>query len=101
MLIVVPGNMKIDFRAFKKIFAVKDLKMATPEEVLNITGLTIGSIPPIGKALNLPSYFDERIIQKEEVAFNAGSHTVSLFMSAADLSAVEQPIIGNFALPKS
>lgn len=35
--------------------------MASPEEVTQLTGLKIGAIPPVGKAINLPSYFDQSL----------------------------------------
>lgn len=100
VLIVVPGDMKIDFKAFKQAFGFKDLRLASPDEVTQLTELTIGSIPPLGKVLNLKSYYDESIKSKGEVVFNAGSHTTSLFMNASDLISVENPDFGNFAVQK-
>lgn len=100
ILIVVPGDMKIDFKAFKQTFGIKDLRMATPDEVLALTGLKIGSIPPVGKALGLKSYYDENIKNKPQVAFNAGSHTTSIFMAGEDLGKVEDPYLGKFAVLK-
>lgn len=100
ILIVVPGNCKIDFKAFKKLFGYKDLRMATKEEVLSITTLEIGSIPPMGSVMSLKSYYDESIKRKDYVAFNAGSHSVSVKISARELIAVENPMFGDFALVK-
>ncbi len=95
ILVVVPGDRRASFRKLKDLLVVKDLRMATPEEVESITTLKIGSIPPIGKAINLPSYFDKSFLEKEEVAFNAGSHNVSIIMRAPDLIAVENPQVSD------
>lgn len=96
ILVVIPGDKRVNTNAFKKIFAFRDLRFASPEEVFNIIGIEIGSVPPIGKALNLKSYFDKSIESKDRVAFNAGLHTVSVYMNARDLLELERPMIGEF-----
>src|SRR3990167_1927785 len=63
ILIVVPGDKKVDLRKFKQKFNVKDLRMASITEVKEITTLEVGSIPPVGKAMNLKSYFDSSILE--------------------------------------
>lgn len=97
VLIVVPGDKKINFGKFKRLFGVKDLKMAQPSEVIDITTLEVGAIPPVGKSMNLQSYYDKSFQQKDKVAFNAGSHTTSIIMKARDLIEVEKPKFGDFA----
>jgi prolyl-tRNA editing enzyme YbaK/EbsC (Cys-tRNA(Pro) deacylase) len=97
VLVVVPGDKKVNTNDFKKIFGFRDLRFASPKEVFNIIGIEIGAVPPLGKALNLNSYFDKSIENKTKVAFNAGLHTVSVYMNASDLLKVEKPIIGEFA----
>jgi Ala-tRNA(Pro) deacylase len=100
VLLVVPGNMKADFKSYKRVFSIKDIRMATPEEVQNLTGLTIGSIPPFGSLMGLKSYFADQFSSKNEIVFNAGSHSVSIFMTAEDLIKAENPVMGDFAAEK-
>ncbi len=95
VLAVVPGDQRLNFKKFKLAFGVKDLRMATPEEVKQITTLEIGSIPPLGKALNLKSYYDNSFMDKDIVAFNAGMHTVSIKMRAEDLLFIEKPVLSS------
>ena len=97
ILIVVPGDKKVNTYVFKKTFGFKDLRFASAEEVFNIIGIDIGSVPPIGKVLNLMSYFDRSIENKGKIAFNAGLHTVSIIMSIQDLLTIENPRIADFA----
>lgn len=97
VLTVVPGDKKVDFKKVKSYLEIDDLRMATPEEVKEITTLEIGAIPPVGKALGLSSYFDNSFLLKDKVAFNAGDHCTSIIMSAEDLIKVEQPEIFNLS----
>jgi Ala-tRNA(Pro) deacylase len=95
ILAVVPGDRKLDFRLFKNKFDVRDLRMASSDEVREITTLEVGSIPPLGSVMGLKSYYDESFIDKDRVAFNAGSHTLSIKMKASDLLRVENPVISS------
>jgi len=63
-LICVSGDRRIDSKEFKRTYGVKDLRLLSPEEVLQLTGLEVGAIPPLGKAMNLPSYLDRAVLEK-------------------------------------
>jgi len=65
--------------------------MASPEEVTQLTGLKIGAIPPVGKAINLPSYFDQSLKSSDTAVFNVGSHGHSVATKAQDLIKIERP----------
>ena len=95
LLVVVPGNLRLDTKKFKTTFGIKDLRFAKPSEVKELTDVEVGAVPPVGKAVSLPSYFDKSFEDMKEVAFNAGSHTHSIKMSAQDLILVEQPEIAD------
>jgi len=98
ILIVVPGNKKVDSKLFKKLYRIRDLKLLSPEQVKDLTGLEIGAIPPFGNAMDLITYADELVFENEEIAFNVGAHTKSVLMKANDFKILENPIIDNFSV---
>ncbi len=98
MMLVVPGNKKVDTAAFKKAFGISDLALMTAEEVKKLAGIEIGAVPPFGNIFNLPTYFDESFKSHTLAAFNAGLHTRSLKMKAADLVTATEPTFGSFAI---
>ena len=63
------------------------------EELLELTGLVPGSVPPFGfPVLPFELYGDTAIGSVEDkVAFNAGSLTLSIVMKASDWKAVGKP----------
>lgn len=65
--------------------------------MLEITGLTPGSIPPFGSLFSLPTYCDAGLAQNEQINFNAGDHSVSISMRYEDYVQVEHPTLGSFA----
>ena len=97
LLLVIPGDRRVDSKGFKKSFKVKDLRMATREEVQRLTGITVGAIPPFGNVIGLPTYLDRLLLEMERVVFSAGSHTRSIRMSPQDLVALVQPTLGSFS----
>lgn len=90
ILIVLPCSRKLDVKTFKTLFAVRDLRFATPDEVIQLTGLQIGAIPPLGNLFNLPTYVDQALSTEERIAFNAGDRTKSVIMSYPDYASINQ-----------
>lgn len=102
ILIVLPCSRKLDPKLFKSLFAVRDLRFATPDEVTQLTGLQIGAIPPLGNLFNLPTYVDQTLSAEERIAFNAGDRTKSVIMSFLDYAPLVQAERPNhtFSQPK-
>lgn len=97
IMIVVPGDKKVDTSTFKKLYQVKDLEMATKEEVKAVSGVEVGAVPPFGNLFKIPLYFDKTIVENEVVFFNAGSHSKSISLKGSDLEKITKPIVGNFS----
>jgi aspartyl-tRNA synthetase len=97
LMAAVTGDTKIDTKVLKTIIGVKDLRMATPEEVLEVTHVGIGAVPPFGHIFGIPLYVDERVKENDTVVFNAGLHTKSIQMKAVDYLKIANPIIGKYS----
>jgi Ala-tRNA(Pro) deacylase len=97
VMFVVPAERKLDSHAVRRAKGWRKLRFATREEVLELTGLTPGSIPPFGSLFDLPTLCDERLGENEVINFNAGDHSISVSMRYADYVLAEQPELGSFA----
>ncbi|MDH4228495.1 MAG: YbaK/EbsC family protein [Nitrospirota bacterium] len=69
-LVVTTAGEDIKARKFKKEFGTKDIRFATPDEVFQHTGCTIGSMPPFGVPEAIPIFVDGRIFEKKHFMFN-------------------------------
>jgi prolyl-tRNA editing enzyme YbaK/EbsC (Cys-tRNA(Pro) deacylase) len=97
---VLPADRKLDSSAVKRQLGVKKVRFATPEELLEQTGLVPGSVPPFGlPVLPFALYVDEAIRQNERIAFNAGSLTTSIILTVSDYLAVAKPKVFTFSVP--
>ncbi|MCE9532501.1 MAG: hypothetical protein K8T89_15475 [Planctomycetes bacterium] len=91
VLLVVPADRKLDSKKGRASLGVKAIRFATKEEVLEITSLLPGSIPPFGSLFNLQTYVDPALAEHASINFNAGDHCISVQMTHADYLSVEQP----------
>ena len=80
-----PGDKKLDLKHIARLEGVKKVSLAKPEEVLEVTGCEIGSVPPFGFQKTLKTYMDRDVLKNKWVNFNIGLHTKSARMKAADL----------------
>ena len=96
-LAVMPADLALDNNALRSVLGSRRLRFATKEEVLELTGLTPGSIPPFGSLFGFQTICDERLAENERIVFNAGSHSDSIQMKYSDYVAFEKPQIARIA----
>ena len=98
-LFVLPADRQLDAKKVKQQLAVRSVRFATKEELLELTGLVPGAVPPFGRpVLPFELYGDVGIGSTEDkVAFNAGALTTSIVMKASDWKAVARPVEFGFA----
>ena len=91
-LFVLPADCKADSGLIRKEFGVRKTRFATPKELLELTGLVPGSVPPFGAPI-LPFELcvDSAIHDNERIAFNAGSLTDSMILSVEDYLRIARP----------
>jgi Ala-tRNA(Pro) deacylase len=97
-LFVLSAALRVDSQAIRDRLGARRSRFATPEELFERTGLVPGSVPPFGRPiLPFELYVDESITRNERIAFNAGSLTDSIFLTAADYLRVASPQVFRFA----
>ena len=93
ILVLVRADKRAELGKIAELEGTKSVRLASPEDVLKITGCEIGSVPPLGHETELKTYLDREILENEYVNFNTGMHTVSIRMKANDLVKVQKPIM--------
>jgi Ala-tRNA(Pro) deacylase len=97
VMFVMPADRKLDSHSVRRAQGWRKLRFATREEVMELTGLAPGSIPPFGSLFGLATLCDERLGESAVINFNAGDHGISVSMTYADYVRVETPTLGTFA----
>jgi len=98
-LFVLPADRKLDSNAIRHFLGVRKTRFASVAELNELVGLVPGAVPPFGEpVLPFELYADEAVGEEYgKVAFNAGSLTDSIIMSAADWEALARPARFRFA----
>lgn len=98
-LFVLPADRQLDSGAIRRHLGARRTRFATPEELLDMTGLVPGSVPPFGEpVLPFEIYADEDVgAAAGRVAFNAGSLTHSIGMAAGDWERIARPLRFRFS----
>jgi len=84
IMIVSAGDVKIDSKAVKKLMGAR-VRMATPEEVQDITGFNIGGVCPFAVKNMIPIYLDESIKKYDVVYAAAGTANTAVPVSCKQL----------------
>ena len=101
-LFVIAADGKMDSRKIKDHFKIRKLRFASAEELLRLTGLAPGSVPPFGNPiLDLELFVDRSITENEKIAFNAGSLTNSIVMKTEDYLCISKGVVLDFREYKS
>ena len=77
-LCLVSGDKRCSLNKLKKKLGEKDVSMANPDEVKQITGYTIGGVSPIGHLVDTKVYMDKHLERFLKV-FAAAGHPNAVF----------------------
>ena len=92
-LCLVSGDKRCSLNKLKKFFNSKDLSMASPNDVKEQTGYTIGGVSPIGHTNTLQILIDSSLNRFEDL-FAAAGHPNCIFkINFEDLKKITNGII--------
>ncbi len=91
IVLVLPGNKKVDWKQAAAGAKTKKVSFAKPEEVSEAVGCEVGCVPPFGHMTEIPIYMDPDLTKKNFVYFNPGVHDKSFKIKAWDLKKLCNP----------
>ena len=91
IVLVLPGDKKVDWKQAAAGAGTKKVSFAKPEEVSQAVGCEVGCVPPFGHLSPLPIYMDPELPKKEFVYFNPGVHDKSFKVKGWDLRKLCKP----------
>ncbi len=100
---LVLANTQIDVnRVVRKKFEVKKASFASPEETIQMTGMVLGGVTPLGLPPTLPVWIDSRIMDCARVIVGGGSRDRKVYLDPRGLKALPSTeIIENLAMERS
>ena len=92
VLVVLLGKDKISFDKIKVLLGVKDVQLAEPNEVLEMTGYEVGGVPPIS-IYGVKVIVDESVTKKEEVVCGGGDPEHLMKISVKEILESNEDVI--------
>lgn len=85
VMVLVAGREQVDWKKLRQLVGRSRLRMATEEEVLEITGYRVGTVSPFGLKSPVRVLIDESVLREEEVSVGSGVRNMAIIMKSADL----------------
>ena len=85
VMILVAGREQVDWRKLRQLMRRSRVRMATEEEVLDVTGYRVGTVSPFGLRNQVRVLIDESVLREEEVSLGSGVRQMAIIMKSADL----------------
>jgi len=97
ILVLASGIHRVDVQKVARLVGASRVEMATAEMIRELTGFSIGGVPPIGHPTPLPVYIDETLLAHPVVYAAAGTPHALFAIIPADLVRATSGIVGDIA----
>jgi Cys-tRNA(Pro)/Cys-tRNA(Cys) deacylase len=88
LMVLVAGPAQVDWKKLRQYVGRSRVRMATEEEVLEVTGYRIGTVSPFGLQQQIKVLIDESVLKEEEISIGSGVRNMAIIMKSADLRQV-------------
>jgi Cys-tRNA(Pro) deacylase len=85
VLYLVPGDRRIDLETVKRERQATAVRMATADEVKQVTGYSIGGVPPFGHTQKIPTVIDEGFDSNGTLIAAAGAQNATFRIRYTEL----------------
>ena len=85
LMVLVAGPDQVHWRKLRQLVGRSRVRMASEEEVLEVTGYRIGTVSPFGMARPVKVMIDASVLKEEEISIGSGVRSTAILMSSADL----------------
>lgn len=97
VLVLAAGPEQLSWSSLRHYLGQSRLTMATPEEVLKVTGYQIGSVTPFGLPHAMRILADESIFAVQELSIGSGARGLAIILDSKDLThALGEVEVGRF-----
>lgn len=97
LMVLVAGPDQIDWKKLRQFVKRSRVRMATEEEVLEVTGYRIGTVSPFGVKNQVQVLIDASVLKEAEVSVGSGVRNMAIIMQSAELrKALDKSEIVNF-----
>ncbi len=95
ILVIVPGSMKVSRKKLRPLIKKENIKLASAEDVLRVTGFEIGAVPPIGHRSKVRCILDKQIAAMSDIWAGGGAINRLVHLKVKDIIKYANAIIAD------
>ncbi len=84
-MVLMAGPAQIDWRKLRQYVKRSRVRMATEEEVLQVTGYRVGTVSPFGLKNPVKVLIDSSVLNEEEVSIGSGVRGTAIILKTVNL----------------
>jgi Cys-tRNA(Pro)/Cys-tRNA(Cys) deacylase len=85
LMVLMAGPAQIDWKSLRKFVGRSRVRMATEEEVLEVTGYRVGTVSPFGLKNQVRVLIDASVLQEPEISIGSGIRGTAIIMKSVDV----------------
>lgn len=85
VMVLIAGPQQIDWKALRHYLGQSRITMAKPDEVLRVTGYTVGSVSPFGLPQPIRTLVDESVLAQDVISIGSGVRSTTVILTREDL----------------
>lgn len=85
LMVLMAGREQVDWRKLRQLVKRSRVRMATEDEVLEVTGYRVGTVSPFGMKNQVKVLFDASVLKEEEISIGSGVRNMAIILKSADL----------------
>lgn len=95
ILVIANGTTRIAYKQLADFLGIsrRQLKLANPQEVLEITGYPVGTVPPFGHPIELRTLMHTAVLEQSQIYVGGGAINALVRINVAELQRVAKPVL--------
>lgn len=85
VMVLMPGPKQVSWKKLRTTLGTRRITLATPDEVLQMTGYQIGAVSPIGINPTIRILVDKALQDQSEISLGSGEHGLAIIMTTNHL----------------
>ena len=85
VMVLMAGPDQVDWKKLRGIVKRSRVRMATEEEVLEVTGYRIGTVSPFGVKSQFRMLLDASVLREDEISIGSGVRNTAIVMKSEDV----------------
>ncbi len=85
VMVLMAGRDQVDWKKLRQLVKRSRVRMATEEEVLEVTGYRIGTVSPFGVRNQVRVLIDASVLREEEISIGSGVRGTAILLKSEDI----------------